>query len=237
MIDRRAMPLNQLRQMSSLYRQLESIVDDNIDICKVLEQDEISMTIIDTSPGSHFTFSLDSPKFGNGKTNFNVTFKPSSPSAVRESGVSLLSEGIEAYLSNWIQMIREYRDIALTPSDYILRDYEKRFVVALDILDDDADVKPFEYERQVMLYELLEYSIGLLEVSKGEGKDLVLEAVDIRDGLAQWSKRKTIRRISRFLAELRMKNFSIFRTIWQKFLDESFSRLVNEGFDKLGDFV
>jgi len=237
MIDRRTLPLEQLKQMSAVYTQVRDIIKENNDVFQIIHQDELSMEIIDTSRNSKFRFKLDNPKYENNKTIYRVTHNPSSSASIKDRNSSVPSESIEKFLNRWISYIRAYNDVKLIPDDDILYEYEQEFYENFEILDEDADIKPYELEKQIIIYNFISASIAILERNPSNNDDLIIEAVEIRDNLQHWTKRKTVRKISKFFAKTRKKSLTILKEILIEGKKELYKRAINGGFDFITDLI
>ena len=125
----------------------------------------------------------------------------------------------------------------INKDNILLKEYEKEFYDAFEIIDDDADIKPYDLKTQVLIQNFLILSIKVLEKNKKENSYLIQEAETLKNNIQNYTKRKTVKSLSLFLAKTRKKGLLLLKEILNVAKKELIKRGVNGGFDTIIDLL
>lgn len=237
MINKKKYPLAQLKAIENLYKSLRNHVIENSDILEIVKDIDLEIIIADRSRLSDFQFAVSEPKFEKGKAVFTATYNPENTVSLKSREVKTVPDSIHKVFKAWTTWIREYNKVNLIPEDKILNEYEKEFFENFELVDEDADTKPYELEKQVIIHNYLAGVIEILGANEQENKELIEEAEDIKETLPKMTKQATVKRISGFFAMVRKKSLPLLKELLTTGKKEIFKKVINSGFDYIGDLI
>ncbi|WP_415579131.1 hypothetical protein, partial [Flavobacterium psychrophilum] len=94
--------------------------------------------------------------------------------------------------------------------------YEEEFYSDFEILDEDAEVNPFEHDKQIFTYNLLEYVETELQKSNSEDEEienLISETIALKNNLQNLTKKVVIRKMSIIFSKVKKKGLKLFLDI------------------------
>lgn len=227
-MNKKDLPVALLQSLNRLNNQLLSL-SERFD--HLVEQDFNSNKLIrfkDIDVQSDFRFEIKSISITNGSPKFLIETTPSSSISNKVSTTTQNEKGVIILFKKWVEWLDVYDKSHLTPEDAILKGYENDFYSEFEILDEDAAKTPFSLKQQLFLDDYLRSSQKKLELLK-EGKTkkekveidrLLKEAESIKQALTQESKKKIVRRLSKFWSNARKVSVQIIREIFVKAMAE-----------------
>ncbi|MBL4905788.1 MAG: hypothetical protein JKZ00_07240 [Flavobacteriaceae bacterium] len=238
MINKKDYPLVHIRNLDSFYPKIRKIIDENLEVLKVEKDENLTIILSDNDSNSKFKFKITSPRFIDNKTYYSIEFNPSNATTLngykneRIEGASIFT-----HLENWIKLINIYNSISLSEEDKILREYENEFYNGFKILDEDADIKPYNLKVQIIIQNFMTNSIELLSKNENDSSDLIEEATILKESIPKLTKQQTAQNLSRFLAKVRIQSLSLLKEILELGKKELFKRFITGGFDFITDMI
>lgn len=237
MINKKEYPLALVKAIEQLYSSIRKYVAQNNDILEIVKDKELEIKIIDSSKHSNFEFLVHTPKFENGKAIFYVEHNPENTVSLKKRALSTVPDSVLKTLKAWTGWIREYNKASLSLEDKILNEYENEFFENFELLDEDADTHPFELEKQIIIHNYLLQVVKILEKDKKNNTLLILEANELKEQIPSLTKRKTVKKLSRFFANVRKKSLVLLKEILVEAKKELYKRAIKGGFDFVGDLL
>ena len=113
-------------------------------------------------------------------------------------------EVIERF-SDWVNTLNEFDEIIWEEEDLITAAYEEEFYTEFDILDEDADIKPFSSEQQKTLNGFVNKLVENLEAKKDEYpvEDILEDVKAIKKDLPISTKKKIIKSFAKAFAKMK----------------------------------
>lgn len=207
---------------------IEPLLEQHKDLVAKAPTEEYLYKIIDKDPQSDFVFLVKTSIMRDGVLKCDINWKPGDVNNIELVGNVFDMENVKTFFVRWVGWIKAYNNLRSVYDDPILKAYEEEVFVTLSSNDPDADEKPFEYDRQLLIDEYLEKVIRSLEAFKKEAGDkapevqsLIQEGTELKDSQTSYTKNGVLKAISRFMAKIRKTNLKVFRTIFGKAGEEA----------------
>ncbi|WP_010516933.1 hypothetical protein [Croceivirga radicis] len=237
MINKKEYPLALVKAIGQLYSSIRTYVAQNSDILEIVKDKELELKVVDSSKHSNFEFLVHKPKFENGKAIFYVEHNPENTVSLKKRSLSIMPDSVLKTLKAWTGWIREYNKASLSPEDKILNEYENEFFQNFELLDENADTHPFELEKQIIIHNYLLQVVQILEKDKKNNAVLISEANELKEQIPSLTKRKTVKKLSRFFANVRKKSLVLLKEILVEAKKELYKRAIKGGFDFVGELL
>jgi hypothetical protein len=237
MINKKDYPLIFLKSLEKLHQETNEIVDRNSDIIGIKNSSEFEIYLEDISEHSNFKYSIYEPNYSNGKIVYNVEFNPKNSQSLIPVKFKGELKSVIGNLEIWIKLIRSYDDIHITPKGRIINEYEKEFYNDFEILEDDADINPFDLRRQLILNNFLNQTIKILETEENENIELINEAIQLKENITKLTKKTTMKKLSKLLSKIRYKSLTLLREILEVAKKELYKKVVSGGFKMIGELI
>lgn len=237
MIDKRQYPLFFLQDVKKLFQDLREVTIKNNDVLEVIKNEETEIIIKDIAKDSKFEFTVFNPQIDVNKVKYTIQFNPTNSQQLGTHKTTTTPEEVIRLLNHWIGLIKEYNSIDLTPEERILNEYEREFYDDFEIIDEDADFKPYNLETQIKIHNFLLNAINILKEDEKENLQLIREAVNIKNDLPNLTKKSTVKRLSKLFALLRQKSLPLLKKVYQEAEKELFKRAIGGGWDYVGKLI
>ena len=238
MINKKKHTLILLQTVERLFKRIRTFVEVNNDILELTKNEPFELVIEDKSKYSDFKFSVSNPKQNNNnKIILEAEFNPTNSASLASRKVSTEENSIVTLLEQWTNLIKAYNKTELSAEESILNEYEQEFYANFEILDEDADTKPYELEKQVIIHTYFVNVIHLLKQNEEENAELIKEAEEIKENIPSMTKRTTVKRISGFFAKVRKKSLPLLKEVLELGRKEVFKRGIKFLLDNFGDWI
>lgn len=237
MINKKKYPLILLKSIEKMHQDVRKIVDENNELISYINKSEFEINLRDKADNSDFTFSITKPKYEKGKVEFYVTYNPRNGQSLDAYRFYSELKNVLNHLNIWINLLKEYENVNISPEEKILNEYEKEFYADFEILDDDADVNPFDLKRQLILHKFLDHTIEILEKDDNDNEDLIQDTKELRENLPRLTKKETVKKISRLFAKIRQKSLVLLKEILDVAKKEIYKKAISGGFKMIGEFI
>lgn len=237
MINKKDYTLLLLRGVEGLFTKVRSFVQKNSDILEITKNEPFEIEIEDKSRYSKFRFSISNPRQDSSKVIFDLKYNPYNSADLSTKKSSTNSDSTLKILEQWTNIIRSYNNLRLSPEDSILNEYEKEFFSNFELLDEDADINPYELDKQIIIHNYFVHVIQLLEKNEEDNKELIEEAYEIKENIPKMTKRTTIKRMSSFFAKVRKKSLPLLKELLEVGRKEVFKKAVKFLLDNMTDLL
>jgi len=214
---------------------LEILKPEKLKNIHPVEDDKAIMCLHDKEAGTGFYFRIisEDPNSHRFLTEINPPSKNSTTVLKVEEQVAPLI----GRLNSWIELIDSYGKIETIYDDPIIKSYEAEFEEKFEIIDEDADVAPFNLEQQNYLDSYLEHvkkQMNLLKAGKNEDEqreftEIENEAILLQKELTKENKKEIVKKLSRILAKARKIGLEVFKQVAIDILSEVGKRMLMGG--------
>lgn len=191
---------------------------------------------------SDFYFVIGIPdKKSKGKpTLFPIYFTPTAHDSEGVTSGEVNRSQIIEYFSTWIKIIQDHNFISFDQEEDFLKIYEEEIFSEFEIIDDDAETKPFDTNQQIILYTFLQATANHLEKEYPNNnviKEIIEEANSLKDEIPLLTKRIASKRFSKVLAKIRKFNPITFKDVYEVAKKEVIKYLLLKGVETLPRLV
>lgn len=158
-----------------------------------------------TSP---FYFKVESVNTQNkAETTYIVEFLPSNPENFNSQRHAASLEIVARNIKNWLNLLREYNKESLIFEDIFTQKYYEELEPQFVLLDEDANLVPFNLKQQDYILSFLKSAKQLVEKQKNfdndeETKEIVLEIEETEKLMSKSTKSENLNRIRKIIAKV-----------------------------------
>ena len=218
-----------------ILQAIEPYFKEKSELFNLTEPEESLLKIVDADIESDFFFEIRDCKHQNNRISVSLKMKPKSNSQTDIFNIDIEYKQINDYFQRWKKILEDYSKTIY--QDPIVKINQERFFEKYDILDEDADYATFDLEQQIYLDEylsktqdkILKLKKGKSEKEKAELDDLSKDAEKIKEVITKESKRKIIKRLSKFWGKAQKIGLPIIKEILINFSTELAKKLLLGG--------
>ena len=229
-------PLVVLKEIKSLFKRLEKIAFNNSELIEQYQHFSANLSFrLKSEPD--FQFNVFEPTYKPDFITFRIKVKPTSEIDNTESSYNHTSTDIIDRFEQWINLMKEYDSFSFSDDETIIKQYEEEFFAEWEVLDEDADEKAFEPDRQILLYNWLTLLERDLKSNHSLGKEnpLAEEASELKDNIQNLTKRQFIIRFSKLMSKVKKTGLKLLSEIFDIAKKEALKKLLYGGIEGIGD--
>lgn len=208
---------------------LEKYVQLNGDQFQVQEHEKFLLCITDKDENSDFFFNIEESKIENG-LKLLIGWKPINKETILSKRAWIDCKELDQYFNSWILVLNGYKKVNSFFDDPILNSFAEDYYSEFEIIDENAEIQPFNTKQILLLDEHLEYIENNLEKFKTEKNaqqlnDIKNDIKELREKLTSKSKKWVIRNLSTVWAKITKQGTSFMK----EFLTEAKKTVIREG--------
>jgi hypothetical protein len=220
---------------------IEPYVNKKGESFDAIDPDGFLLKFVDKEDASDFYFNVESYKIENG-FKLLVDWKPTNKQTIANKRIWIKAEQLDSYFTNWLKLLEGYDKVKSVFDDPILQAFADEYFSEFEILDDDADVKPFKTKQVLLLDDHLENIQKKIEKYQTEENRLEIQQIksdvtDLRNNLTKKPKKWVIKQLSKIWAKITKQGPKLMK----EFLNETKKHAIKEGvkllFDKGADLI
>jgi hypothetical protein len=188
----------------------------------------------------NFLIGIPDKKSKGTPARFPIQYTPGSHDSKAVITGELDKDLIFKHLLGWISIIKDYNSVSFNQELDFLKSYEEEIFSDFEIIDEDAETKPFDTNQQIILYKFLEATVNHLEKEYPKNeivKEIITEANSLRDEIPILTKRIASKRFSQVLAKIRKFNPITFKDVYDVAKKEVIKYLLLKGVETLPKLV
>jgi len=208
---------------------LEKFVQLKGEHFEVIEPDNFLVKMVDKDDNSKFYFYIESYKIENG-LKLIIDWKPASKDTIGNTRKLIDIKQLDGFVDNWVKLLKGYEKVNTFYDDPIIKSFAEDYYTEFEILDENAETKPFNTKQILLLDEHLEYIENNLEKFKTEKNTLQLDEIkndvkELREKLTSKSKKWVIKNLAIVWAKITKQGTSFMK----EFLNEAKKTVIREG--------
>lgn len=221
-------PLGLLEEFEEVITWMRDKIKSYNDLMIEIENNSSFITVIPVTFDSNFKFSVIDIGLDKGKKcNYCLSIIPKSVHDNAEFVAWYSKDTLMIRFEDWMQRMVRYNNISF--KDPIIEQYESEIYEGIKILDNDADIKAFNLEQQLLLTKFLKATKVILEnrlelESTDESKDvlksMLLEIDILKNEVTKLPINSFIKKLSSFLAKGKKYSIELFRDIIKDYAKE-----------------
>lgn len=208
-----------------ILKKLDDLLKKNSNLIYSEKQTNGMIVFKDKDPFSDFYFMIEKINVAaNDTASYTINFKPSTQNHLANKRTTASLQNTQAYLESWIKLLNQYnQESILFEGDPITKAYYDEIEPMFDIIDEDADVKPFKHSQQKQLIGIYDKIIQEVldntdDENKAESNALIKELEASRKIIPKSTKRQAINHLRRAYAAIKKFSFSVFEKSAVKYL-------------------
>lgn len=185
---------------------LEPFVLSNSSLFESIDPKECLLKFKDKDAQSDFFFNVEQYKIGN-ELQLLIDRKPSSNLSIENKRDWIDSKHLEIFFARWVEILEKYSNVKTVFDDPIIEAFANEYYTEFEIIEDDAETKPFSTRQILLLDEHLENIETEIEKyqteeNKKEIQEIKDEVVKLRSNLTTKSKKWIIQNLSKTWAKI-----------------------------------
>ncbi len=193
------------------------------------------LKFIDKDVNSNFYFNVESYKIDNG-FQLLIDWKPFNKQTIANKKMWIKAEQLDTYFTNWLKLLEGYDKVKTVFDDPILEAFVDEYFSEFEIVDEDADIKPFSTKQVLILDSHLESIQKKIEKFQTPENKREIETIknnleELRSNLTKKSKKWVIKQVSKIWAQITKQGPKLMK----EFLTETKKHALKEGIKLLFD--
>lgn len=186
------------------------------------------LKFIDRDANSDFYFIIETYKLDN-DCNLLIDWKPASKLTIANNKLWVKAEQLDSYFKNWLKLLEGYEKVKTVFDDPILDSYIDEYLNEFEILDEDAEIKPFTTKQVLFLDSHLEEIQAKIDKFQTPENKIEIEIIkknieELRSNLTKKSKKWVIKQVSKIWAQITKQGTELLK----EFLSESKKLAIHE---------
>ena len=166
-----------------------------------------------------FYFELRAVKdMGKGVTDYLVAFKPRSEAINDEYVINGPFHSATAMFEGWIKLIVAYNSVRLSRKDKYAAESAQQFYDDFELVDEDANTAPFDNDKQVVVYKLLDFVKDRLEQAEGvddeQVQEIIQEIKTLQAHIPAITKAALLKEVSKIYAKVKAFSMQTFVAVY-----------------------
>lgn len=206
-----------------------------------IEPKNFLLKFIDKDDNSDFYFNVEEYKI---ESDFKllIDYKPKSKQSTANRKTWIKANLLETHFTNWLKLLEGYDNVKTVFDDPILEAFADEYFTEFEIIDEDADVRPFSTKQVLLLdkhLESIQMKIDKFQTpeNKVEIDKIKSNVEEVRNNLTKKSKKWVIKQVSKIWAQITKQGPKLMK----EFLSETKKHAIKEGvkflFDKGVDLI
>lgn len=205
-------------------------------LIKIIADDTVILNIVhaDQSTGYYFKIIKQNSGWFDGIKKYVIEFKPAGPDSNGIMKWSGSKQDLDIYLTNWTNLLDAYENVQIFFEDPIIKRNQENFDKEFEIVDEDADIVPFDLKQQFFLDNYVSKAIESIEAfakdkpaeEKEELASLVEEGKVLKKSISQEAKRPVIKKLSHFLGRAQKISLDLVKEIFVNVSAEVITKLI-----------
>ncbi|MDF0694869.1 hypothetical protein [Aquirufa ecclesiirivi] len=219
---KKKIPLQVLETIES-YVNLQGTTFDSVD------PNEFLLKFVDKDNNSDFYFNVETYKMEN-DFQILIDFKPSNKQTVGNRKAWIRAEQLEFNFTNWLKILEGYDSVKTVFDDPIIKAYSDEYYTEFEIIDKDADTKPFATKQILLLDDHLEGIQMKIDNFQTKENNAEIEKIkeniqELRNNLTKKSKKWVLKKLSNIWAKITNQGPNLMK----EFLSEAKKQAIKEG--------
>lgn len=215
----------------AILKSLKEIADKNKHLV-ILEKDENEVLHFkDVNEDTKFYFKIKNINVSGSKTTYSIEYIPFNPDNFELRRHSYDIKQLQANFKNWINLLREYDEIEFELSDPILKYYQEELEKDFRLVDEDADIVPFNMEKQIWIDGYLDKVIEIVEAKKNndnviEVAEIISDAKSLKKQLHKITKNQVVGKLRKIWAKSWKVGVNVVKELFIDFTTELAKKLI-----------
>ena len=172
----------------------------------------------DTDESSGFYFQINNFQVHNSEFYYEIISKPISENDLGTINKLSKFTELDKEIQAWIEIIEKFDNTPHYNNDPIIESYIEEYYAEYKLLDEDAEIAPFDLKRQLLIDKYLEDAIIFIEAYEEKNSENLAEpkeiAINLKKDLTNLTKNQVIKGLSKLWAVSRKKGLPVLKEIF-----------------------
>lgn len=196
---------------------------------EAIEPASFLLKFVDKDDKSDFYFNVEQYRTENGFQLY-LDIKPKNKESIENLKFWIRAEQLETYFTNWLSLLEGYEKVKTVFDDPILQSFANEYYTEFEILEEDAEVKPFATKQILFLdnhLESIEKKIDkyINESNKKEIQEIKDDVNYLRNNLTKKTKKWVVKSLTNIWAKITKQG----PILMKEFLTETKKLAIKEG--------
>ncbi|MDR6545678.1 hypothetical protein J2810_001726 [Chryseobacterium rhizosphaerae] len=189
------------------------------------------LLVKDKDPNSKFYYSIERYQVRDEKVLYSIMFSPRNEKDVGAMSTTIGGDSLTTTFNSWVQSLENYSKVKSFFDDPILESYEEEFYTNFELVDEDAETRPFRTTQILQLDYLLEQvSTRLIEMTddnnREEVESIITDITEVRESLPTRSQKWIAEHVSKIFAKIAKQGVSFIKEFWAEGKKEIIKNIV-----------
>lgn len=186
---------------------IDELIKESKGLAIRVKNEDVLLHLIPKNKKYRFDFIILESSFSDGKSVYTINYNPQSSSNVNPIETNQVISGVRSHFKNWLNLLSAY------PNFKHLEEYETDFEelhekidssIDFEIIGDDLESSKYDFETEMKISGLLDYTIKVAETYADESNEeqienLKEEATTLQKLLPKLTKQEVVNRFKKVL--------------------------------------
>jgi hypothetical protein len=240
-MDKKNYPLVLSKEIEKLLRTFRNLALKNSNIISKSENDSEDLIYFSDIDKPEFFFKIFEPsQTALFAPVFNFEYMPQNESNFLNTRIRDKHESIVKHFENWIGYLKAYNKIDFTEDQKLTSFYENEYYVEFEIIEENADIEPFNDEQQALLFSFFTQLTSELKKINSENPkllEIISDTEDLKNNIQNYSKKMFIVKMSKVFAKLKKFSLQLALEILDIAKKEVIKKVLSGGFENAGNLL
>jgi hypothetical protein len=234
-IDKHDFPISLAKDIHYLISKFKQLRFDHIELVET----EHNLIFFRFKDKETFYFRVFNPgQFNDLSSYFQVELLPSEENTLYRGGGKRTKEEALEEFERWLNFLDQYKTLTFSDPEDFSKIYEEEFYNFFELIDEDADTHPFEYEKQIFLLELLsKIETDLKKTPDEEIKEIIESVQSLKNSIQELTKNQATRRLSEIFGKIQKKGTKLLHDIIDVGKKEIIKKALYSGYDGITNLI
>lgn len=194
-----------------------------------INPDNFLLKFIDKDEKSDFYFNVEEYKIEQSLLLI-IDYKPMNKQSINNKRMWIKAESLETHFNNWLNLLEGYEKVKTVFDDPILETFAEEYYIEFEIVEENAETKPFTTKQILLLDSHLNNIQTKIEKYKTEENSneidqIKADVIELRNNLTRKSKKWVIKQLSKVWAQITKQGPKLMK----EFLNETKKLAIKEG--------
>lgn len=228
---------NKKKLTIELNKKIEPLLKEYYGLYQIKDREGFIICFQDFDESSDFYFGIVKESYESGGHYIQFSWKPKSTHNKNAGGLTYKMDGFILEFKQWLENLKFYHQPSIL-DDPLLAGYEEEFYQEYKIMDEDADIKPFNYNQQLQITAFLTAIIDKTDIELDDQKEeirleLKEEAQKLLTCVTIESKNGFMKKMGKLVAKARKAGMKASKFVFKEFIKE----FIKEGAKKTFNFA
>jgi len=216
----------------AILEQIEPLITEYKEFVKA-DFNSQNYRILDSHPDSDFFYEILGSEIGSNRWVVKIKVKPQRRESTKEIVKDISMDELSNSFKAWLGLVKQSTELKSIFDDPIIESYNKEFLQEYRLIDEDADVAPFNLNQQLFINQHLNSIIQCLDAFKESASEsdkiellaIEAESIELKKTFTKLTKRQAFKKLAKIWSLSRKYGIDLFQAI-QKEGKEQIAKII-----------